>query len=73
MITGSFCGSLSSLKAHQLGSVVISEVLKRANVNKNDVSEVILGQVSEKKYVLLIFLNQYNLFTIKLMCNMIIY
>lgn len=41
---GSFGGSLSSLKAHQLGSVVISEVLKRANVSSNEVSEVILGQ-----------------------------
>lgn len=43
---GSFCGSLSSLKAHELGSVVIKEVLKRANVNSNEVSEVILGQVN---------------------------
>lgn len=41
---GSFGGSLSSLKAHQLGSIVISEVLKRANVSSNEVSEVILGQ-----------------------------
>ncbi|CAI6343300.1 unnamed protein product [Macrosiphum euphorbiae] len=41
---GSFGGSLSSLKAHQLGCIVISEVLKRANVNSNEVSEVILGQ-----------------------------
>lgn len=45
---GSFGGSLSSLKAHQLGCIVISEVLKRANVNSNEVSEVILGQVSKK-------------------------
>ncbi|XP_022182493.1 acetyl-CoA acetyltransferase, cytosolic-like [Myzus persicae] len=41
---GLFGGSLSSLKAHQLGSIVISEVLKRVNVKTNDVSEVILGQ-----------------------------
>jgi len=41
---GAFGGSLSSLKAHQLGSVVISEVMKRANVDTNEVSEVILGQ-----------------------------
>ncbi|XP_001945243.1 acetyl-CoA acetyltransferase, cytosolic [Acyrthosiphon pisum] len=41
---GSFGGSLSSLKAHQLGCIVITEVLKRANVNSNEVSEVILGQ-----------------------------
>ncbi|XP_050441389.1 acetyl-CoA acetyltransferase, cytosolic [Adelges cooleyi] len=41
---GSFCGSLSSLKSHQLGRAVISEVLKRADVSPNDVSEVIIGQ-----------------------------
>jgi len=47
IVIGSFCGSLSSLKAHQLGSIVISEVLKRANINTNEVSEVILGQVNK--------------------------
>jgi len=49
-ILGSFGGSLSSLKAHQLGCIVISEVLKRANVNSNEVSEVILGQVNKNIY-----------------------
>jgi len=48
---GSFGGSLSSLKAHQLGSIVITEVLKRANVNSNEVSEVILGQVNKNIYI----------------------
>eukprot|EP00102_Acyrthosiphon_pisum_P018603 XP_016655813.1 PREDICTED: acetyl-CoA acetyltransferase, cytosolic-like [Acyrthosiphon pisum] len=43
-LPGSFGGSLSSLKAHQLGCKVISEVLKVAKVNANEVSEVILGQ-----------------------------
>ncbi|XP_072437205.1 acetyl-CoA acetyltransferase, cytosolic isoform X3 [Chiloscyllium punctatum] len=42
---GSFNGSLSGLAAHQLASVVIKEVLKRANIKPEDVSEVILGQV----------------------------
>ncbi|XP_067845234.1 acetyl-CoA acetyltransferase, cytosolic [Heptranchias perlo] len=42
---GSFNGSLSSLAAHGLASVVIKEVLKRANIKPEDVSEVILGQV----------------------------
>uniref|UniRef100_UPI00398E8716 acetyl-CoA acetyltransferase, cytosolic n=1 Tax=Pristiophorus japonicus TaxID=55135 RepID=UPI00398E8716 len=42
---GSFNGSLSSLAAHHLASVVIKEVLKRANIQPEDVSEVILGHV----------------------------
>ncbi|XP_057319839.1 acetyl-CoA acetyltransferase, cytosolic [Microplitis mediator] len=41
---GSFCGSLSSLKASDLGSVVIKESLSRANLKPCDVSEVIFGQ-----------------------------
>uniref|UniRef100_A0A8D8QFP0 Acetyl-CoA acetyltransferase n=1 Tax=Cacopsylla melanoneura TaxID=428564 RepID=A0A8D8QFP0_9HEMI len=41
---GSFLGSLSELKAHDLGSTVIKELLKRANVKSNEISEVILGQ-----------------------------
>ncbi|XP_076620563.1 acetyl-CoA acetyltransferase 2 [Colletes latitarsis] len=42
---GSFCGSLSSLKASDLGSIVIKESLARAHLEPTDVSEVILGQV----------------------------
>ncbi|XP_076303818.1 acetyl-CoA acetyltransferase 2 [Lasioglossum baleicum] len=42
---GSFCGALSSLKAQDLGAIVIKESLARANVNPNDVSEVVFGQV----------------------------
>ena len=42
---GSFNGSLASLPAHQLGQIVITEALKRANVEPGDVSEVIFGQV----------------------------
>ncbi|XP_001607032.1 acetyl-CoA acetyltransferase, cytosolic [Nasonia vitripennis] len=41
---GSFCGSLSSLKASDLGSIVIKESLARANLKPTDVSEVIMGQ-----------------------------
>ncbi|CAH0395002.1 unnamed protein product [Bemisia tabaci] len=41
---GSFMGSLSHLRAHELGSIVIKEALKRADVDAKDVSEVILGQ-----------------------------
>lgn len=42
---GSFNGALSSLPAHDLGTAVIQEVLKRGNVSPTDVSEVILGHV----------------------------
>ncbi|KAG8229384.1 hypothetical protein J437_LFUL000905 [Ladona fulva] len=41
---GSFCGALSSLRAHDLGAVVIKEALKRAKLEPSDVSEVIMGQ-----------------------------
>ncbi|XP_053316136.1 acetyl-CoA acetyltransferase, cytosolic [Spea bombifrons] len=42
---GSFNGALSSLPAHVLGSTVITEALKRANVKAEEVSEVIFGHV----------------------------
>jgi len=42
---GSFCGKLSSVKACELGSIVIQEALKRSSIDPNDVSEVIMGQV----------------------------
>ncbi|XP_065213015.1 acetyl-CoA acetyltransferase, cytosolic-like [Planococcus citri] len=42
---GNFKGCLSELKAHELGAVVIKEVLDRASIAPEDVSEVILGQV----------------------------
>ncbi|XP_063233590.1 acetyl-CoA acetyltransferase, cytosolic [Bacillus rossius redtenbacheri] len=44
-LAGSCCGTLSSLKAHTLGSIVIKEALARARVQPEEVSEVILGQV----------------------------
>lgn len=48
IILGSFCGSLSSLKASDLGSIVIKESLERASLKASHVSEVILGQVKIK-------------------------
>jgi len=42
---GAFNGGLSSLPAHQLGAVAITEVLKRAGVDPKEVTECILGQV----------------------------
>lgn len=42
---GSFLGSLSSIPATKLGSIVIKEALKRSNINQNEVDEVIMGNV----------------------------
>ncbi|NXB31737.1 THIC protein, partial [Eulacestoma nigropectus] len=42
---GSFNGGLSSLPAHELGAAAIREVLRRAGLAPEEVSEVILGQV----------------------------
>ena len=42
---GTYKGSLKHLKAHQLGSIVIKEVLKRSKINKDEIDEVIMGQV----------------------------
>jgi acetyl-CoA C-acetyltransferase len=42
---GSFCGALSSIKAHDLGAAVIKEAVSRAGIQPSDVSEVIFGQV----------------------------
>ena len=42
---GAYKGSLKDLKAHQLGSIVIKEILKRSKINQNEIDEVIMGQV----------------------------
>lgn len=42
---GSFGGSLSSLTAPKLGAIVIEEAVKRAGITKDQVQEVILGNV----------------------------
>ena len=42
---GSFKGSLKDMHAHELGSVVIKEAIKKSNLNPDDVDEVIMGQV----------------------------
>ena len=42
---GAFLGGLSSLPAHTLGETVIVEALKRAEVDPEEVSEVIMGQI----------------------------
>ncbi len=42
---GSFNGSFASVPADELGAQVMEAVLEKANVDKSDVSETILGQV----------------------------
>jgi len=42
---GSFNGAFGSTAAHELGSVVIKEVLARSGVEAGEVDEVILGQI----------------------------
>ncbi|MBI4300643.1 MAG: acetyl-CoA C-acyltransferase, partial [Chloroflexi bacterium] len=42
---GGFGGSLSSVPATTLGSVVITEAIRRAGIRKEDVDEVIMGIV----------------------------
>ena len=42
---GAYKGSLKNMKSDQLGSIVIKEVLKKSNFNKDEIDEVIMGQV----------------------------
>ncbi len=42
---GSFNGAFASVPAHDLGTIAITEALKRAGVEAADVSEVIMGQI----------------------------
>ena len=42
---GRYKGSLKNIKADQLGSIVIKEILKKLKVNNSEIDEVILGQV----------------------------
>ena len=42
---GAFDGSLKYIQGHELGSIVIKEVLKKSKLKSKDVDEVIMGQV----------------------------
>tara|TARA_B100000900_G_scaffold240646_1_gene204623 strand:+ start:1762 stop:2937 length:1176 start_codon:yes stop_codon:yes gene_type:complete len=42
---GSYKGSLKNMRSDQLGSIVIKEVLRRSKFNKDEIDEVIMGQV----------------------------
>ena len=42
---GTYKGSLKNMRTDQLGTIVIEEILKKSIFNKNDIDEVIMGQV----------------------------
>ena len=42
---GAFRGSLKNKQAHELGAIVVREVIKKSNLNSIDVDELIMGQV----------------------------
>jgi acetyl-CoA C-acetyltransferase len=42
---GTYKGSLKKIKADQLGTIVIKEILKKSKFNSDEIDEVILGQV----------------------------
>lgn len=42
---GSFSGALSSVPAHDLGTIAIKAAMERAGISGNDVNEVIMGQI----------------------------
>ena len=42
---GAYQGSLKDLSADKLGSIVIREILKKTKIDKDDIDEVIMGQV----------------------------
>ena len=42
---GAFNGSLKNMQAHDLGSIVIKEVIKKSNLKSNDIDDLIMGQV----------------------------
>ena len=42
---GTYKGSLKDIKSDQLGSIVIEEVIQRSNIKKEQIDEVVMGQV----------------------------
>ena len=42
---GNYKGSLKNMRSDELGSIVIKEVLKRSKFDKDEIDEVIMGQV----------------------------
>ncbi len=42
---GNFLGTLSQFSATELGAMVISEAIRRSNIRKEDVEQIIMGNV----------------------------
>ncbi len=42
---GTYKGSLKKMRSDQLGSIVIKEILKQSKFSKDEIDEVIMGQV----------------------------
>ena len=42
---GTFCGSLKDMQAHDLGSIVIKEVIKKSKLKLEEIDDLIMGQV----------------------------
>ena len=42
---GTFRGSLKNIQADELGSIAVKAVIKKSNLNSNDIDELIMGQV----------------------------
>ena len=42
---GAFRGALKSMQGHDLGSIVVKESMKKANLKSEDIDELIMGQV----------------------------
>jgi len=42
---GTFCGSLKDMQAHDLGSIVIKEVIKKSKLKPEEIDDLIMGQV----------------------------
>ena len=42
---GSFNGSLKNMQAHDIGSIVIKEAIKKSNLKHDDIDDLIMGQV----------------------------
>ena len=42
---GSFNGSLKNMQAHDIGSIVIKEAIKKSNLKYEDIDDLIMGQV----------------------------
>ncbi len=42
---GSFCGSLSSLPAHEISTHLIKDIVKKSKIDVSEIDEIILGQI----------------------------